>query len=76
MLNVLLGKYSLVGYAAQEIKTINGLPRLKKGLLTPMDRLTFSEDNISDKMNLLYARDYSLGKDFAILTRAWKRLDR
>ena len=73
---ILLGKYSLVGYAAQEIKTINGLPRLKKGVLTPMDRLNFTEENISDKLNLLYARDYSLSKDFAILTSAWKRLDR
>lgn len=76
ILNVLLGKYSLVGYAAQEVKSINGLPHLKKGLLTPMDRLTFIEDNISDKLNLLYARDYSLKKDFSILTNAWKRLDR
>lgn len=73
LFQVLIGKKSMVGYLLN-VKTKNNLPKIKMGILTPFDSLqNYSPD---DKMNLIYARDYSFLKDYAILKSSWKKLDR
>lgn len=71
-----IGKYSFVGYALNQADNTIVLPKIKKGLLTPLDSLPFEDNSLSDKMNLIYARDYRIRQDFQILSRAWKKLDR
>jgi hypothetical protein len=76
ILSVLIGKLSLVGYFKPDTKVSKQLPRIKPGILNPIDSLSFSDVTLTDKLNLIYARDYSIGKDFSILLKAWKKLDR
>ena len=75
LLNVLIGKKSIVGYQEQNTTTID-LPRIKPGILHPADELTINDDSITDKLNLIYARDYKVVKDFTIVSKAFKKLDR
>lgn len=76
VLSVLIGKLSLVGYFKLDSKISNQLPRIKPGILNPTDSLLFPDVSLTDKLNLIYARDYSIGKDLSILLKAWKKLDR
>lgn len=76
ILGILFGKFSFIGYSMNQRDNSMSLPRIKKGLLTPLDGLPFEDETLSDKMNLIYARDYSIRQDFLILTKAWKKLDR
>jgi hypothetical protein len=45
-------------------------------VLFPSDEITYNEEGLSDKLNLIYARDYQLKKDISILLKAWTKLDR
>ena len=69
----LIGKKSLVGYDVTTNSKTIGLPSIKKGILHPTDNNNHQE--IKDKLNLIYARDYSIWKDLEILKRSWKKLD-
>ncbi len=73
---VFSGKYSMVGYHIETLKSTDGLPRLKKGILSPADEVSISDPELIDKLNLIYARDYSVAKDLSILIKGFKRLDR
>lgn len=76
ILLVLTGKYSFVGIknenANEELKV------LKKGILTPVDLLNNKhiEHNETEKVNILYARDYKIGNDIKILFKAFNKLSR
>lgn len=70
---LLIGKCTCVGYIPtnSNIK----LPKLKKSILSPnMDNSEMSLE-IANKINLIYARDYSVQKDFRIFIRNWKKMD-
>lgn len=73
---IFFGKLSFVGYLSNDSNQAYQLPRIKKGVLNPNDGLVFDDKTITDKLNLIYARDYSIQKDFGILVKAWKKLDR
>ncbi len=74
--SVLVGKISIVGYLTSKTNSSNQLPRIKGGILYPTDSLAFKDESLTDKLNLIYARDYSIQKDLSILLKAWKKLDR
>jgi hypothetical protein len=76
MFSVLVGKISIVGYLSSKTNSSNQLPRIKGGILNPTDSLSFLDESLTDKLNLIYARDYSIQKDLGILLKAWKKLDR
>ncbi len=71
---VLFGEKTWVGYAAVENNKV--LPKIKKGVLTPLD--SFGKKNINNitaqKLNFLYAKDYSIEKDLLILIGGLSRL--
>ncbi len=75
--SVLSGKSSWIGYINQQ-KGKGNLPVLKPGILNPADY--FSELTLNDektaRLNMLYAKDYSLTTDSEILLSAWRKLDR
>lgn len=65
--NVWLGKQSWVGYA--HAPNTSTLPPLKKGILSPADIYeTHKNSSINlQKLNFLYAKDYSIDKDVQIV---------
>jgi len=76
--NVFRGKKSLVGYRYQYDESSLYLPRIKPGILSPVDEFDREPDSRESiqKLNLIYARDYSWIKDLQILSKSWKALDR
>jgi len=76
MFLVLGGKYSIVGYFNKTKPAIANLPKLKYGILSPSEELENIDENQSEKRNLLYARDYSISKDWKILKIYWGKLDK
>lgn len=74
---VLSGRKSWVGYA--KTKSLQpDLPKIKAGVLNPMDRIRFlkSPDETAKKLNAVYAREYGLRKDLAIISSGFNRLGR
>jgi hypothetical protein len=69
-IQVLLGEKTWVGYAKAD--NIKLLPSLRQGVLNPIDNLTGKSYNpiTIQKINFLYAKDYSVEKDFLILIRS------
>ncbi len=76
MLLVFVGRRTLVGYASGNTAKATELPSLKRGILTPSDRLNLNDENLAVKLDLLYAREYDLLLDLRIVMRSWKKLDR
>jgi len=75
--NVLFNKKTWVGYYLQNTNS-NNLPKIKKGILSPIDLL--KDNNISDiyikNSNMVYAKDYNIWNDFKILLKGFKNIDR
>ncbi len=79
ILNVLIGRYSWVGYAnVSNSKLHEYLPSIKKGVLNPTD--VFKNKNLNDdmieKLNFIYAKDYKLNNDINILLKGLLYIDR
>ncbi|WP_199851587.1 glycosyltransferase family 2 protein [Brumimicrobium mesophilum] len=75
--SVLLGEKSWVGYSYDPNPAQRNLPRIKTGILTPAEERADNENkSIRSKLNLIYARDYSIITDMLILRKYWRRLDR
>ena len=74
LFSVLCGKLTFVSYS--DTGDYEHLPKLKKGLFSAVS--VFDKNNISqsaiDKLNMLYAKNYRLSKDFNILIKSWKEL--
>lgn len=74
---VLSGKKSWVGYAESD-ENQSELPGLKPGILSPADMFgnSSSEPTRKHRLNVLYARNYSVLTDAEILLKGWKNLGR
>lgn len=74
---VLIGRKSLVGYSLDPKNHVLKLPKIKEGILTPTENeKDATDDSLSAKLNLIYARDYSIFTDLQIVIANWKKLDR
>ncbi|MEE4285443.1 MAG: hypothetical protein V2I31_04820, partial [Mariniphaga sp.] len=73
---VLLGKKSWVGYAVPT-ENQSELPAIKSGILSPADMLdnTSADPTRNHRLNVLYARNYSVFTDAEILLKGWKNSD-
>lgn len=76
VLSSLLGKKTLVGYYLPSELERRQLPSIKRGILNPSDAFTQLDPHVLSKLNLIYARDYSVWKDLKIIQKAWVHLDR
>ena len=67
---VIFGRYSWVGYCPTEVADGQRLPKIKRGIYNPAsiveEELT---DEARNRLNVMYARDYTVLKDFNILFR-------
>jgi len=73
---VLLGFRSWVGYNLLPGINIDNLPKIRKGILNPLDihnRENESKDLI-ERSNMIYAKDYSVFNDLAIIFRSIRLL--
>lgn len=77
LLAVMLGQKSFVGYHFSNIEEaeVQLLPNLKKGVLTPLSGIENVNKEMIDQMNILYAKEYSVLNDLAILLKKWRFLD-
>jgi hypothetical protein len=76
MISVFTGNRSFIGFSEYVSKKDVRLPKIKPGILMPGDLMDLDDSKINEKLNLLYARDYSMRKDFSILLKAWEKLDK
>lgn len=74
---VFTGKLSWVGYC-QPLSRQMRLPSIKNGVLCPGDVFdkTITDSELLNRINLLYARDYTVFKDLNIFFRAIKKAGR
>lgn len=76
MLFCLIGEKSIVGYEYNIQNQAKNLPKIKRGILSPLDSYPSKKEISIDKINWLYARDYTIWKDWKILKNSWKKLDK
>lgn len=76
ILSVFTGKMSFIGFSQETRLRDVRLPQIKEGVLHPSDSLPIMDDALTDKINILYTRDYSMRKDLSIILKAWRKLDR
>jgi hypothetical protein len=75
--DVLISKKTWIGFTLDKNQKMDPfLPRIKTGILTPLDINEAMAPNLQDKFNLIYARDYSVWKDLAFVLRLIRKLDR
>jgi hypothetical protein len=74
--SVLSGKKSWIGYIPNQ-ETTGNLPVLRPGVLNPGDLFPELSLDIekSIRLNMLYAKDYSISTDTEILLKGWRNLD-
>lgn len=69
-------KYSWVGYHTVNTEMYLGLPNIRKGVLKTTDSMPSAKLNndIIDRANMLYAKDYKTQKDIELVFRSFKKL--
>jgi O-antigen biosynthesis protein len=73
---VFFGLHSWVGYQPVSGDRLSSLPRLKPGIITPACKLerTDADDSMIEKINMLYAKDYTLWNDLTIIWKGFRQL--
>ncbi len=76
--NVLLGSKTWVGYFKTNDSKYNNLPKIKDGILTPLDLRSEKEmvESLIYKLNMEYARNYTIWNDLHILLKGFKHIGR
>ncbi len=75
---VLIGKTSWVGYYNKISSADSGLPKIRKGILNPIDLVANKklDDSTIHRLNSLYAKDYHVNTDLNIIRHGWRNLGR
>ncbi|CAN5382917.1 glycosyltransferase [soil metagenome] len=75
---VLLGKFSWVGYASGEQINNAVLPKIRKGILNPLDaqKNSLLDEQTINRLNSLYAKDYQIYSDLHIIRKGLRNLGR
>ena len=71
--SVLIGEKTWVGYASNNIETYK-LPKLKAGVVSPFVVFDNKKTINSHKINLLYAKNYSVFDDLRIVLKGFSYL--
>lgn len=76
MFRVLLGLNTIVGYHTGNGIDLSELPKLRKGILSPLPMLQEEKSDaaICNKINMVYAKDYKVSSDFQILWKGFRQI--
>ena len=76
--NVLLGCKTWVGYYKKSDVNIGNLPKIRDGILTPLDLGSKKEqsDSFINNSNMVYAKNYTIWNDLNILLKGFKQIGR
>ncbi|MDL2262212.1 glycosyltransferase family 2 protein [Bacteroidales bacterium OttesenSCG-928-I21] len=74
--SVFLGTKTFVSYTQSRDVDIELLPKLKRGILSPTSGLKKIEisPSLEKRLNIMYAKDYTILQDLTIIIRSWKEL--
>ncbi|MFT5167108.1 MAG: GT2 family glycosyltransferase [Saprospiraceae bacterium] len=75
---VLLAKKTWVAYIGSDDARIENLPNLRRGVLSPADGIKIANINLPtiQRLNFIYAKDYSTYTDLEIIWKGFKELGR
>jgi O-antigen biosynthesis protein len=76
LIQCLIGKKTWVGFSIHSKSPTINLPKISEGIFTPTTNSQTSETVLIDKLNMIYARDYSVLKDWDIIKKNLRSLDR
>jgi len=73
---VLSGKLSWVGYNQTDNFDLQTLPSIKSGVLSPLDELNVDDldKRTINRLNYLYAKDYSIYSDLSVIFQCFAKL--
>lgn len=74
VVKLLIGRVTLVGYVSTD-PMAHLLPKVKPGILSPANLVMISEES-AHTTNLIYAKNYSIGGDLALIARNFSKLVR
>lgn len=72
---VLIGKKSWIGYGKTSAEKAFRLPKIKKGVISSADALKITpNEETSNKLNIVYAKDYRVTNDLNIFLKGFRNL--
>jgi hypothetical protein len=74
LIEVLLGKKSFVGYIQTNRLNSKQLPKIKPGVLSPYETPKNTSEDTLERLNLLYAKNFSVLLDIQVIIKNWKKL--
>jgi O-antigen biosynthesis protein len=76
IISILFGNKSFVSYSDNHGADTGMLPRIKKGVLSPIDavRKDVKDKMIIERINFMYAKDYKIISDLNVISKAWRKL--
>lgn len=74
LFSILAGNKTFVSYYQTENIDISMLPKIKKGIYSPLQNIKKSNitKELAQRINLMYAKDYHLIQDINIIIKSWK----
>lgn len=74
--SVLIGSISFVSYCELEGVDTSMLPKIRKGIFSPISIIHKTEFNaaIAERLNVMYAKDYRIMQDLNIILKSWKKI--
>ena len=75
LIDIVLAKKSFVGFYKSKHNTNYSLPNIKPGVLSPYYHSKIKTEELLERLNLTYAKNYSLILDIQIIFKNWRLLD-
>jgi hypothetical protein len=72
----LIGKKTWVGISLQPKQQLHNLPKISNGIFSPTYNVNNEDELLIEKLNLIYARDYTFFKDWEIVKKNWSKIDK
>ena len=72
----MIGKKTWVGISLQPKQQLHNLPKISNGIFSPTYNINNEDELLIEKLNLIYARDYTFFKDWEIVKKNWSKIDK
>ena len=76
LFHCLIGKKTWVGFSLTRKPKHLNLPKISDGIFNPTYTSITHDDLLTEKLNMIYARDYSVNKDWEIIKKNWRDIDK